>query len=182
MEKAGTIGTIAKYYDNLLLTIRILIGVLMLSAIAINFANVIARRIFDAPFIWAEEILVFIVVWMVYFGAVLVSWHGRHLRMDLVSMSLKGWPRLLVNWLALLIMIGLSVFVVIHSYEVILTFLDTGQESIAAGIPMVIPHIAIPIGFSLIFIGTIISSKWQQNGLTPPSRHDSSTNEKVEEN
>lgn len=182
MVKSDPLGLIAKYYDNLLLTIRILIGVLMLSAIAINFANVIARRVFDAPFIWAEEILVFIIVWMVYFGAVLVSWHGRHLRMDLFSSNLKGWPGLFVNWLALLIMIGLSLFVVIHSYGVILTFLDTGQESIAAGIPMYVPHIAIPIGFTLILLGTIIGAKWQREGLAPPTRHHALTDPESEEN
>jgi TRAP-type transport system small permease protein len=182
MVKANPIELIAKHYDNLLLTIRILIGVLMLAAIAINFANVIARRIFDAPFIWAEEIMIYIIVWMVYFGAVLVSWHGRHLRMDLLSSNLKGWPGLFVNWLALLIMVGLSLFVVFHSYNIILTFISTGQESIAASIPMYIPHIAIPIGFLLIFIGTIIGAKWQCLGRPPPTRHHSMSEQAAEEN
>ena len=161
-------------FGHVLTAIKVLIGVLMLAAISINFANVIARRVFDAPLIWAEEILVFIIVWMVYTGAVLISWQGKHLAMDLVSSSLKGWPRIFVQALSTLILLGLSVFVVSHSYDIILTFVDTGQRSIAAGIPMYVPHFAIPLGFVLIFIATVLKAKRQLTSSTLPGPEDES--------
>ena len=146
-------------FAHVLTAIKVLIGILMLSAIAINFANVIARRLFDAPFIWAEEILVFIIVWMVYAGAVLISWQGKHLAMDLVSSRLRGLAGVCVQMLSAIILMALSIFVVSHSYGIILTFMETGQRSIAADIPMYVPHLAIPLGFVLVFIATILRTK-----------------------
>lgn len=146
-------------FGHVLTAIKVLIGILMLSAIAINFANVIARRLFDAPFVWAEEILVFIIVWMVYTGAVLISWQGKHLAMDLVSSRLRGLPGIVMQMLSATIVMALSIFVVSHSYGIILTFMETDQRSIAADIPMYVPHLAIPLGFVLIFIATVIRAK-----------------------
>ena len=146
-------------FGHVLTAIKVLIGILMLSAIAINFANVVARRLFDAPFVWAEEILVFIIVWMVYTGAVLISWQGKHLAMDLVSSRLRGLPGILMQMLSATIVMALSIFVVSHSYGIILTFMETGQRSIAADIPMYVPHLAIPLGFVLIFIATVLRAK-----------------------
>lgn len=159
MNSSPDIDTPPPPLSHVMTAIKVTIGLLMLAAIFINFANVIARRVFDAPFIWAEEILVFIIVWMVYTGAVLITWQGKHLAMDLVSSSLKNPFRILVQLLAALILMGLSVFVVSHSYGVILTFIETGQRSIAAGIPMYVPHLAIPVGFVLIFVVSVLKAK-----------------------
>jgi len=160
-------GLLTLVFERILAAVRVLLGVLMLSAIAINFANVIARRLFDAPFAWTEEVLVYIVVWMVFMGAVLVSWEGRHLRMDLVSSSLKGPARFAVNGIATAILVALCGYIIFHSVGVVATFARTGQSSIAAGIPMTIPHLAILIGFVLILVGTVIRLGWHIAG--PPS-------------
>ena len=64
---------------------RFLVAALILTSIAINFANVIGRYVFFSPIIWAEEVMIFIMVWCVFIGAVLVTWDGRHLRMDLLA-------------------------------------------------------------------------------------------------
>lgn len=154
-------GSAASIYETLLVSLRILIGVLMLSAIGINFANVVARRLFDAPFIWVEEALVYCVVWIVFIGAVLVSWSGTHLRMDLWSSRMSKWPALAVNGLVVLITLAVSVYVVAHSWLAVLTLFRTGQESIAAGIPLYLPHLAVPLGFLLIFLGALISARRQ---------------------
>ena len=67
-----------------LATIRAALGALILAGVALNFANVVGRYVFWKPIIWAEEILVFIMVWCVMLGATLVTWENQHLRMDAV--------------------------------------------------------------------------------------------------
>ncbi len=158
---------LTRVFERIVAAVRVLLGVLMLSAIAINFANVIARRLFDAPFAWTEEVLVYIIVWMVFSGAVLVSWEGRHLRMDLLSSSLTGPARIAVNGLATAILIALCGYVIVHSAGAVATFARTGQSSIAAGIPMIVPHFAILLGFVLILVGTLIRLGWHIAG--PPT-------------
>jgi TRAP-type C4-dicarboxylate transport system permease small subunit len=157
-------------FQWLLAGVRVLIGVLMLAAIAINFANVVARRAFSEPIIWTEEALIYIMVWMVFFGAVLVSWDGRHLRMDLLSSSLRGFWGKVVNGLAVGILIALCVYMMVHSWGVIATFAKTGQVSIAAGLPMTVPHVAILIGFVLIFVGLLIRFRYHVSGAGASAR------------
>ena len=42
---------------------RAAIGLILLLAIAINFANIVGRYAFLAPLPWAEEVLSFLVIW-----------------------------------------------------------------------------------------------------------------------
>ena len=53
---------------------RVIIGALILFSIALNFANVIGRYVFFSSIIWAEEVMIFIMVWCVFIGAILVSY------------------------------------------------------------------------------------------------------------
>jgi len=69
---------------------RLILGTLILVGIAINFANVIGRYLFQAPIIWAEEIMIYIMIWAVLAGAVLVSWDGNHLKMDFFTLAVEG--------------------------------------------------------------------------------------------
>ncbi len=165
-------GRLERPFKKVLAIVRVLLGVLMLTAIAINFVNVIARRLFNEPIMWNEEALIYIIVWMVFMGAVLVSWDGRHLRMDLLSSSLKGGWGKAVNAFAVSILIALCVYVIVHSYGVIAMFAETGQVSIAAEIPMTVPHIAILIGFVLMLAGVLIRLRWHLAGAPTSAREE----------
>ena len=64
--------------------IRAVLGALIFAGVALNFANVVGRYVFFKPIIWAEEVLVFIMIWCVMLGATVVTWENQHLRMDAV--------------------------------------------------------------------------------------------------
>ena len=55
---------------------RAIIGTMILVGILINVANVIGRYLFLEPIIWAEEIMIYIMVWTVFIGAILVTLDG----------------------------------------------------------------------------------------------------------
>ena len=132
--------------------IRATLGALILSGVVINFANVVGRYVFFKPIIWAEEILVFIMIWCVMLGAALVTWENQHLRMDavyhLVPPRLRRW----LNLLSTLAFLGVGVFLLVQSLRVTALVASTGQESVVAGVPMVIPYAAIPVSFGLIVV------------------------------
>src|SRR3954468_13264332 len=81
---------------------RIIIGSAILGSIAINFANIIGRYLLLAPIIWAEEIMIYINVWCVFIGCILVTWDGRHLKMDLLSAMLKSPWKEIVNTISVI--------------------------------------------------------------------------------
>ena len=153
-------------FERVLVVVRLVLGTLMLTSIAVNFANVIARRVFSAPFAWAEEAMIYIMVWLVFLGIVLVSWRNDHLKMDLLSSSLRGRWRAAVNVLAIAVVIAVGVYVVVHSLPVVLTFARNDQVSVAAGIPMALPHAAIVIGFGLALVAMLIRFRRNLAGVS----------------
>jgi TRAP-type C4-dicarboxylate transport system permease small subunit len=135
--------------------VRALLGTLILAGVALNFANVVGRYVFSAPIIWAEEVLVFIMVWCVMLGATLVTWEDQHLRMDAVHHLAPPRVR---RWLDLLTTVAFLVagaFVLVQSLRVFVLAARTGQRSVVADLPMVIPFAAIPLSFAII-VGMLV--------------------------
>jgi len=131
---------------------RFLVAALILASIAINFANVVGRYVFFSPLVWAEEAMVFIMVWCVFIGAVLVTWDGRHLRMDLLAAVIPSPWREAINAVAAIAFLLVAGLVVTQSWQAVTLFATLGQVSNTAEIPMVIPHAALLIGFALMFL------------------------------
>ncbi len=135
---------------------RMLMAVLMLTGIAINFANVVARYLFDFAIFWAEEIMVFIVVWCVFIGAITVTFNGAHLRMDLISTRLPPrWKRILHGATAI-VFLACGVFVLPQSFEAVTFLREANQVSVTASVPKEIPHSAILVGFFFMVLAVVV--------------------------
>jgi TRAP-type C4-dicarboxylate transport system permease small subunit len=131
---------------------RTIIGAAILASIAINFANIVGRYILLAPIIWAEEIMIYINVWCVFIGCILVTWDGRHLKMDLFSVMLKSPWKQIVNTIAVVGFILVCIFVVLQSWTVSGMMARLDQRSVVAEIPMVVPHAAVLLGFGAMLV------------------------------
>ncbi len=143
---------------------RVIIGVMIIVGIAINFGNVIGRYVFLEPIIWAEEIMIYIMVWTVFVGAVLVSYEGRHLRMDFFSIMLPSPWKEVINFIATVATLAVCLFVIPQNWTVVELMWNNDQRSVVAEIPMVIPHFALLLGFVLIFIALLVHFKSHVKG------------------
>lgn len=135
--------------------IRAVLGVLILAGVALNFANVVGRYVFFAPIIWAEEVLVFVMVWCVMLGATLVTWENQHLRMDAVRHLTPPRVRRWLDVAGTLAFLLAGAFVLVQSLRVFLLAAGTGQRSVVAEVPMVVPFAAIPASFAII-VGMLV--------------------------
>jgi len=138
---------------------RIALGALIFLGIAVNFANVVGRYAFDAPIIWAEEILVFIMIWCVFLGAIVVTWEGQHIRMDLITARLRPPWRSIINVVGTLAMILVCLFVIGHSWIFVRLLFTTGQQSAVARLPAWMMHAAILAGFSGMLLVVLV--RWR---------------------
>lgn len=145
-------GLLYRSVERLIAVPRFIVAALILTSIAINFANVIGRYVFFSPIIWAEEVMIFIMVWCVFIGAVLVTWDGRHLRMDLLASMMPSPWREIVNFIAAVGFLSVAGLVTSQSWIAVSLFAQLGQVSTTASVPMVIPHSAVLIGFALMFV------------------------------
>ena len=138
---------IAKIDDAVARVLQVLVGVIMIAAVLINFANVAARYAFLRPFIWAEESMQFLNVWGVMLGAAVITRNGAHLKMDALYGILSPRSRQVLDGLANVLNLIVSVYVIVQSATMIRMLRATGQRSVIAGVPMNLMYLAIPLGF-----------------------------------
>jgi TRAP-type C4-dicarboxylate transport system permease small subunit len=150
-EQRGTINVRA-IRSYILPIIRLFLGLLLIASVFLIVANATGRYVFLAPIIWAEEVLGYVLVWTVYLGSVLVTWEGGHLKMDLLSRTLPGISRTIVNSISVLVFIFIGCLIVYQSWFAIA---DLTHVSQVAEIPMHWMHSIIPVSFVFI-VGCIL--------------------------
>ena len=143
---------------------KAIIGSLILASIGINFANVIGRYVFLSPIIWAEEIMIYIMVWIAFAGAVLVTWRNRHLGIDILLAALPEFWKRAVRILTTLGFVAVCVFAIVQSWQVMAVFFQTAQVSVIAEIPMIIPHAALLFGMVLMLFAVIVRFRLYAEG------------------
>jgi TRAP-type C4-dicarboxylate transport system permease small subunit len=135
---------------------HVICGVLLLVAIAINISNVVGRYVFSHPVDWAEEVLIYVIVWAVFISLGSITYQGIHLRMDLLVLSMKGWLQILLGGLTAILMVACSIFMLIQTSRILLLYLGNGETSMGAKIPLVYPHTALLVGFAGLAAAAII--------------------------
>lgn len=146
---SGRRGFIARG-DRLVSRLELVLGGIMLAGVALNLVNVFSRYVLGSPVFWAEEVLIVLMVWGVFLGAVAVAWNGEHLSMDLFVSFLRGRARQLINLFTALSFIAVCLFAVLQSWTILEMFVQTGAVSVGAQIPRYIPHAALLAGFGLM--------------------------------
>jgi TRAP-type C4-dicarboxylate transport system permease small subunit len=126
----------------------------LLAAVTLNIANVIGRYFFSAPIAWAEEVMLFMMVGVVFLGAVAVSREGRHIRMDVVVNLLPSLPRRILEAMSALIEIAVAVTITVLGTPLVVQLYEFDQRSQAAQLPLAIPQALVPLGFALIALVT----------------------------
>jgi TRAP-type C4-dicarboxylate transport system permease small subunit len=135
---------------------RLIIGSMILIGIGINIANVIGRYLFLEPIIWAEEIMIYIMVWTVFIGSILVSYEGQHLKMDVFSVMLPSPFKEIINFIATASVLLVCLYVIPNNWVVVELMWNNDQRSVVAEVPMVIPHFALLFGFAMIFVAIVV--------------------------
>lgn len=135
---------------------HVLSGVMFLIAVGINIVNVIGRYVFGTPIFWAEEVLVFMVIWMILLMAGSVTYRGAHLNMDLVySILPKRWKRV-VNVAVAIALIVCPLFVAFQASKIVALQFRTNGVTAGTEIPLVIPTSALVFGFCFISLAAIV--------------------------
>lgn len=146
------IEAIHKGVRGLLAVTRALSAIFLISSVAINFANIVARYVFNWSFTWAIEIILFLMVGAVFTGCCAVAWENRHIRMDVLLRILPPRLAALLGLVSDLVMIAAAVVVVVFAYPVISDLAAFDERSAAANVPLAIPQALVPIGYGVMAI------------------------------
>jgi TRAP-type C4-dicarboxylate transport system permease small subunit len=151
---------------KLVVAIQGVTAVLMLIAVALNFANIIGRYVFFHPIASAEEIMLFLMVGTVFLGNAVVGFEGKQLRMDVLLHALPGPLRRILDIAADLTMIAVCVILIVLAWPAVEMLAAFDQRSEAADIPLVIPQALVPIGLGLNAL--LVAVRLVASFRTPP--------------
>ena len=124
-------------------------AVALLVIVGICAINVTRRYIFGLAWSWAEEAMVYLMIYIVFAGAVTVTWRNTHMRIELIIDRLSPFARSIVVLLSTLLTVGVLGTMSYFSSLVVMTLYGFDQKTDALEMPMWIPQSFIAIGFGL---------------------------------
>jgi C4-dicarboxylate transporter, DctQ subunit len=116
------------------------------------FVNVVMRYIFLLPIYWAEELVRYLMVWMIFIGASQVTLWGGHVAVDIVPRALSKRGNVILAFIVNVICIVFCLVLAYLSLKQMLRVMKAGQISPALEIPMWIAYLSIPAGTMLMLI------------------------------
>jgi len=148
--------------NALMIALRVAAGAMLALSVLINFANIIGRYVFSVSLYWAEEVMLFLMISSVFLAAGPVGFLGRHIRMDVVVALLPERARAVFDILADLVTIATCLALAIYAWPVMTMLVELDQRSETAGIALVIPQAALPVG--LVLTALLIAARLALNG------------------
>jgi TRAP-type C4-dicarboxylate transport system permease small subunit len=161
-----TVQLLAKGAAALMAALRIAAGAMLITSVAINFANIIGRYFFSVSLSWAEEVMLFLMIGCVFLAAGPVGWMGRNIRMDVMVSALPPRARAAFELFSDLATIATCIALAIFAWPVMTMLAELDQRSDSANIPLVIPQAAVPLG--LLLMALLIGARLIVQGV----RHD----------
>ena len=128
---------------------RTLLGVVLLIMVAINVINAVCRYVFGIVFPGADEILVFMMIWLVMLGLILVTADRRNIALDFLASRLGPRSRLVLAVMQHAAMTVACAFATVQSWAFVIRVASIGQTSMALGLPVTIPHFAKDAGMGM---------------------------------
>ncbi len=149
-EKVGALDLLQNLDKTIHRVEKIIVGFGLIATTAIIFANVVARYFLYFSFTWAEEVTLYIMIWVTFIGADLCVRSGGHVNMDFVLSNLPRRMRR-VFFVGIGAVAGLFCFVLVgYGVDMTLKVAATGQTSSTLPLPFFLVYLAIPLGCALM--------------------------------
>ena len=167
---------------KLMRLLRGMIGCLMLLAVSLNCANVVGRYVFLKPFVWAEEMMQFMHLWIVMLGATVLISQGAHLKMDAVYLLATPRVRRALDIVTNLLGVLVSLVILVAATQIIQMLAANDQRSVIARVPMALVYTVIPFSFGcgVLLLALWFARLWRGRGAAsvpqelaaPPEDHE----------
>ena len=142
--------------DRVLTWIEDFLGVASLGGAAIiAIVQVIARYIFNSSIVWGQELVIYLIIFSTFVGAVITLRNNEHVNVNILS-SLGGegvkWLLTLLSALAILVYCAAMG---IYGWLMLFTPGAHSTLSPALHVPLWIPETSVPIGLTLMFLRSL---------------------------
>jgi C4-dicarboxylate transporter DctQ subunit len=126
------------------------ISVLLIAASTILFVNVIGRYVFNFSFVWAEEVVRYQIVWLVFVGASVAARKGIHIGVDALVQIMPAGMQKLMRIAVLCLCVLFCGILLFYGVELMLQTRAFNQRTPAMQAPFWWAQLAIPVGAALM--------------------------------
>jgi TRAP-type C4-dicarboxylate transport system permease small subunit len=137
-------------------TVEHVLAIGLIVAIFLNVVNVVGRYLTGVTLTGGDEIEVYILIWIAFLNAGVVSWRRAHLRMDLIVKAMPLRLQGVVEACEAVVTVALTTFVAWQSFLYVERIFSLGAVSDLARLPTWIPHGAVFVGFALMAVVAVI--------------------------
>ena len=148
---------------GLFLLVSVIAQLLLLSAVAAGFFQVVARFVLQSPADWSEAWTRASLIWAVMLGVALAFRQGAMLSVELLHSLLKGRARRGLETLVLLIVTGFLGFLTWVGAQMVWRVRFQTMPRLEISISWI--YLAIPVGAGLAFIAVV--AWWLQAAPRP---------------
>jgi TRAP-type C4-dicarboxylate transport system permease small subunit len=132
---------------NLEKALCVILTLVMLVVLALA---VFSRYVFNISISWSEELSIFCLIWLTYFGSSLAVQDRRHLRVLLTEMFISPRHQKMLDIVCNLIFMGFCIFLAVGTSDMALLAYRTNQTGAATGLPRWIVIMGIPVALVLM--------------------------------
>lgn len=132
--------------------IRHLMAAVIAFLVLLNVAAAVGRYGGWYTLPWADEVLLFVMVWGIALGLYAVTLRGGHLAMDLVAQRLPPRVRDPLQAVVATASFALVAFVAVQSHAFIASVAAADMRSMTGAIPMAVPHSGLLAGLLLMLL------------------------------
>ena len=134
------------------------LGEVLVAAIAVMLCfEVVARYVFNAPTIWAQDIAIVCQVWFTYLGMAYVLRQRQLIRITALLALAGPMLRRLAEGLALLVILAFSLIAVIYGWDIVMDSIRLGRrQPTMLELPNWIGEIPVVVGFAMLALQALI--------------------------
>lgn len=131
----------------------------------IAVGQIVAREVFSTGFVWADEAIKLIVLWLAMVGSISAARENRHIRIDLLSHLLPKTAVLVTRIFVDLFAALVSGVIAWHSFRYLKLEIEF-EDTVLIDTPAWIAHIIVPLAFALISYRFLVGVGVQVTVLT----------------
>lgn len=145
---------VGRHVEDVALTL-LLCGMMLLAV-----GQIVLRELFATGFVWADELVKLMVLWLAMVGSIAASRDDRHIRIDVLSHVLPAglvkYTRLVVDVFAAAVC-GVIAW---HAFRWTRLEIEFG-DTVLIDIPSWLAHAIVPLSFALVCYRFLVLVAWQ---------------------
>ena len=139
--------------DRVCAVLRYAVGALMAALVAVVAIAVIFRYFLNSSLYWATEVPNFLLVWIVFLGAVVAFHEKKHIAFDLVAKSAPPPVRRRLGALSTGLVLAFVGIVTFHGVGLVAQTIDSPSEALK--VPQAWLYLCLPVSTALMGVSAL---------------------------